>query len=370
MIKFNDLKITSRNQNYKLSREYPRLYRYIKDSILRKKPELPKILEVNLWNWDSKNSENTSISYRTNCRNGINYDFKIDVNLRQLLRYYKNPDYFKKGNRLYPGKIKGIRKYLLFAIYHEIGHYYLKNRQGFENIEKNDFERENFCDKFAFERITQGQKDFEFIIPESSPNQSPLIQLSRAESPKVSPASIKGIDKDLRHNLRAELKEYRARAKDSRAVLCFTGENKKIKIYHYSNQDFKGYIKPGYFGLNHYSRESVKESGLNRAFFYIGKGKEDFLSGAKFLYIAEIESAKIYDFDRDIKDFKNSGKNFNEILLYVKKLGYFGISGNNGFRVVCLFRDIKYIDKKILGVKGCRLSYEIGKSNQKGGKNV
>jgi len=143
-----------------------------------------------------------------------------------------------------------------------------------------------------------------------------------------------------------------------------------IKLYHYSNQDFKGYIKPGFFGLNHYSRESVKESGLNRAFFYIGKGKEDFLSGAKFCYIAEIEPGKIYDFEKDPKNLKDSGKNFNEILVYVKKLGYFGISGNNGFRVVCLFRDIKYIDKKILGVKGCRLSYEIGKSNQKGGKNV
>jgi hypothetical protein len=153
-----------------------------------------------------------------------------------------------------------------------------------------------------------------------------------------SPARVRDFDKDL--------SIYRARGKDSRAVLLFTGDNKKIKILHYSNQDFKGYIKPGYFGLNHYSRESVKESGLNRAFFYIGKGKEDFLSGAKFCYTAEIEPGKIYDFDRDIKDFKNSGKNFNEILLYVKNLGYFGISGNNGFRVVCLFKKIRYINKR------------------------
>jgi hypothetical protein len=149
----------------------------------------------------------------------------------------------------------------------------------------------------------------------------------------------------------------------------FLGGFKMIKLYHYSNQDFKGYIDPVFFGKNQYTRESVKESDLSRSFFYIGKGKEDFLSGAKFCYIAEIEPGKIYDFEKDPKNFKNSGKNFNEILVYVKKLGYFGISGNNGFKVVCLFRAIKYIDKKILGVKGCRLSYEIGKS-LKGGKNV
>lgn len=142
-----------------------------------------------------------------------------------------------------------------------------------------------------------------------------------------------------------------------------------IKLYHYSNQDFKGYIKPDYFGLNYYTGQSVKESPVNRSFFYMGKGKEYFFNGAKYCYIAEIEPGKIYDFDQDIKDFKKSGLDFDTILKAIKKLGYFGISGSNGFRVVCLFRAIRYINKKILGVKGCRLSYEIGKS-LKGGKNV
>jgi hypothetical protein len=119
----------------------------------------------------------------------------------------------------------------------------------------------------------------------------------------------------------------------------------KIKLYHYSNQDFKGYIKPDFFGLNYYTKESSRESDLSRSFFYIGKGKENFLSGAKFCYIAEINPGQVYDLEKDPKCLKDSGRNFNEILIYVKKLGYIGISGNNGFKVVCLFKKIKYIDK-------------------------
>ena len=105
-------------------------------------------------------------------------------------------------------------------------------------------------------------------------------------------------------------------------------------------------MNPVYFGLNDYSKESIRESSISRAFFYVGKGKESFLSDSKFCYIAEIESSKIYDLEKDPGNLKNSGKNFNEILIYIKKLGYIGISGNNGFKVVCLFKKIKYTDKK------------------------
>lgn len=120
---------------------------------------------------------------------------------------------------------------------------------------------------------------------------------------------------------------------------------KMLKLYHYSNQNIKGYIKPGFFGLNHYSRESCRESSLARSFFYIGKGKEAFLSNCKFCYTAEIESSKIYDIVNDKKNLKRIYSNFNEILKAIKKLGYAGVSGNNGFKVICLFRAVKYIDK-------------------------
>ena len=123
---------------------------------------------------------------------------------------------------------------------------------------------------------------------------------------------------------------------------------KNLKIYHYSNQDFKGKIEPSYFGLNSYSKSSYRDSDIDRSFFYIGKGKEYFLNGTKFCYIVEIEQSKIYDLTKDIKNFKAICKDFTDILSTVKKLGYYGIKGNNGFDVVCLFKAIKYIDKRYL----------------------
>jgi len=119
----------------------------------------------------------------------------------------------------------------------------------------------------------------------------------------------------------------------------------KLTIYHYSSRDFKGKIDPKYFGLNSYTRESVKEAEIDRAFFYVGRGREIFLSGAKFCYIAEIEPGKIYDLEKDPKNFKEKFT-FNEILTKIKNLGFYGISGNNGFKVICLFKVIKYIDKR------------------------
>lgn len=123
---------------------------------------------------------------------------------------------------------------------------------------------------------------------------------------------------------------------------------RKIKLLHYSNSDFKGYIKPSFFGQNDYTRTSVKESGINRSYFYIGRGKEYFLQNTKFCYIAEIEQSKLYDIDKDVKDLENECLDFTEILQRVKNYGYRGIKGSNGFNCVCLFYPIKYIDKKVI----------------------
>ena len=117
-----------------------------------------------------------------------------------------------------------------------------------------------------------------------------------------------------------------------------------IKLYHYSNSDFKGYISPKFLGTNSYSQNSVKESSIARSFFYIGKGKEYYLNGAKFCYIAYIDKFKIYDLVKDVKGFL-SRYTFDDTLKKVKGLGYYGVKGNNGFDVVCLFKAIKYSDK-------------------------
>jgi hypothetical protein len=121
-----------------------------------------------------------------------------------------------------------------------------------------------------------------------------------------------------------------------------------IKLLHYSNKDFKGYIKPSFFGANNYTNNSARLSGVNRSFFYIGKGREYFLQGAKFCYIADIEKHKIYDLIKDKKNLKTICLNFSDILKKVKNLGYYGIKGNNGFDVICLFKPIKYIDKRAI----------------------
>lgn len=121
-----------------------------------------------------------------------------------------------------------------------------------------------------------------------------------------------------------------------------------INLKHYSNIDFKGYIKPSFLGKNGYSQESLRESDVNRSFFYIGKGKEYFLNGSKFCYTAKIESSKIYDLIKDNKNLKAICKNFNAILRRIKFLGYRGVKGNNGFDVVCLFYPVKYINKRVI----------------------
>jgi hypothetical protein len=124
-----------------------------------------------------------------------------------------------------------------------------------------------------------------------------------------------------------------------------------LTLYHYSNKDFKGYIKPSFFGANNYTNNSARLSGVNRSFFYITKGKEHFFEGVKFCYIAEIEKHKIYDIIKDPKKlikFSLEKGLQNDIFSICKNLGYAGVKGNNGFDVVCLFKPIKYIDKRVI----------------------
>ena len=133
---------------------------------------------------------------------------------------------------------------------------------------------------------------------------------------------------------------------------------KTLKLYHYSQVDFKGLIRPGFFGKNCYTRNSERESGLNRTFFYLGKGKEYFLNGSKFCYIAEIEKFKLYDLIKDEKKLLEKWT-FDKVLGYIKNLGYWGVIGNNCFNVVCLFRAIKYIDKRTLTKAGKYVIFKI-----------
>jgi len=106
----------------------------------------------------------------------------------------------------------------------------------------------------------------------------------------------------------------------------------KIKLYHYSNSNFKGYVKPSFFGLNSYSYNSVKLSGVKRSYFYLEpKIKEYYLQGSKFLYITEIDKNKLYNLDSNkiISD---------DIYTEAKKQGYIGIYNKEQ---VVLFKAVK-----------------------------
>lgn len=117
-----------------------------------------------------------------------------------------------------------------------------------------------------------------------------------------------------------------------------------IKLFHYSNTDFKGKISPRFFGDNCYSRHSSRISGVKRSYFYLdGVTKEGIFTGSRFLYLAEIKKSELYNLNID--NLKLAGKS-KDIFSAVKRLGYRGLIGNNGQDIAVLFYPIKIKDKK------------------------
>lgn len=122
-----------------------------------------------------------------------------------------------------------------------------------------------------------------------------------------------------------------------------------IKLYHYSNTDFKGYIKPLYFGNNTFTGNSQKLSGVKRIYFYLDKDKREYyLKGSKFLYIAEIKESQLYNLNTDNQGIVKRLKYNQDIYTEVKKRSCKGLIGNNGFNCVVLFYKIKIKDCKTL----------------------
>jgi hypothetical protein len=123
---------------------------------------------------------------------------------------------------------------------------------------------------------------------------------------------------------------------------------RKIKLYHYSNKNFEGYIKTNFFGENSYTSFSRKLSNLNRSHFYLNsRSKEYFFNGSRFLYIAEIKENLLYNLEKD--KLKCIGK-FNcvsDFFSFLIKRGFKGYTEYNGRQIVAvLFKDIKIKSKK------------------------
>jgi glutaredoxin-related protein len=122
-----------------------------------------------------------------------------------------------------------------------------------------------------------------------------------------------------------------------------------IKLYHYSDRDFKGYIKPDFFGENNYSGNSKKLSGIKRAYFYLDRnGKEYYFNGVKYCYITEVSKNKLYDITQDKKGILKNLRSSQDIFEQVKKKGYIGLIGSNGIACAVLFKAVKIKYRKTL----------------------
>lgn len=120
-----------------------------------------------------------------------------------------------------------------------------------------------------------------------------------------------------------------------------------IKLYHYSHKDFKGYIKPSFFGLNNYSQHSARLSGVKRSYFYLARdSKEYYFNGAIYCYIAEIKESRLYNLNTD--PFNFAKRQYKDIFREIKKRGYSGLIGNNGFKAAVLFYPIKIKRQEVL----------------------
>jgi hypothetical protein len=120
-----------------------------------------------------------------------------------------------------------------------------------------------------------------------------------------------------------------------------------ITLYHYSQADFTGYIKPSFFGSNNYTNESRRLSQVNRIYFYPDiNSREYFFNGSRFLYISEVNENKIYDLKADILHCVGKFNTVTEFIYYITGRGFIGFKDFNGRQnVICLFKAVKVIDK-------------------------
>jgi len=127
----------------------------------------------------------------------------------------------------------------------------------------------------------------------------------------------------------------------------------KIQLYHYSNIDIKDKLKTSFFGNNLYTNHSKNLSKIKRIYFYIDKDKKEWrFNGCQYCYNCEINKIKLYNLISDkLNLLKKYNNNLNGILKDIKKRGYIGIIGNNGYNVAILLKDIKIKDKKINKLK-------------------
>ena len=120
-------------------------------------------------------------------------------------------------------------------------------------------------------------------------------------------------------------------------------------IYHYSDKNFSGYVNPDFFGSNSYSNNSARLSGIKRSYFYANKdNKEYYFNGCQFLYIAEVNKERLYNLNEDKESIVKNLRNTQDIYTEVKKRGYIGLIGDNGYPCAVLFKTVRIHKKEVL----------------------
>ena len=138
-------------QDSHTKRKYKYIERFLYDSLKEHKDLLPKNLTVNIYN-SIRYFNTTGIASYQNPEAYIPQRVELDLNLEEILWLYKNPDKVGRDIPYYQNKIKGFRNYLLFVLYHEIGHY----NKGHLSYRPPDFTsrerkaRELKADKFSY----------------------------------------------------------------------------------------------------------------------------------------------------------------------------------------------------------------------------
>lgn len=120
-----------------------------------------------------------------------------------------------------------------------------------------------------------------------------------------------------------------------------------LKLYHYSHKDIPDKIKVKHFGNNAFTSYSQELCSLKRSYFYLDDNKKEYIfKGSQFKYIVKINKKSLYDLRKDKLNLK---KRFCDcyfyLLIHLKKIGYKGIIGFNGFDVAQLFYDVKIAEK-------------------------
>lgn len=153
----NDFTIISSKDN---SKGYNTIKKFITEDLLKHIDLLPKNLEIMLYDYEVYGNH-TGIVKEFN-------GYRIDLNLPQILRLYKGKSKINRIDEKHLPKFKSFKNYLLFVLYHELGHYNLKHLFNAVDYLNNKGKYEIDADKFSlrFLKFKSGGGDKKWKRPE------------------------------------------------------------------------------------------------------------------------------------------------------------------------------------------------------------